>query len=83
MMTGVSLVHVPYRGAGPALVDLLSGHVQKFEICPWNKHFSRRQRHFGDDSGEVDSSGGFRTEGIRLIASKTIPHAIAGRAMIP
>ena len=25
MMTGVSLVHVPYRGAGPALVDLLSG----------------------------------------------------------
>src|SRR5262249_48519583 len=28
MMTGVSLVHVPYRGAGPALVDLLSGQVQ-------------------------------------------------------
>src|SRR5215813_1808749 len=28
MMTGVTLVHVPYRGAGPALVDLLSGQVQ-------------------------------------------------------
>ena len=28
MMTGVSLVHVPYRGAGPALVDLLGGQVQ-------------------------------------------------------
>jgi len=28
MMTGVSLVHVPYRGAGPALVDLLGGQVE-------------------------------------------------------
>ena len=28
MMTGVSMAHVPYRGAGPALVDLLSGQVQ-------------------------------------------------------
>jgi tripartite-type tricarboxylate transporter receptor subunit TctC len=28
MMSGVHLVHVPYRGAGPALVDLLGGQVQ-------------------------------------------------------
>jgi tripartite-type tricarboxylate transporter receptor subunit TctC len=28
MMTGVDLVHVPYRGAGPALTDLLGGQVQ-------------------------------------------------------
>jgi tripartite-type tricarboxylate transporter receptor subunit TctC len=28
MMTGVKLVHVPYRGAGPALIDLLGGQVQ-------------------------------------------------------
>jgi len=28
MMTEISLVHVPYRGAGPALSDLLSGQVQ-------------------------------------------------------
>jgi tripartite-type tricarboxylate transporter receptor subunit TctC len=28
MMTGVNLVHVPYRGAGPALADLLAGQVQ-------------------------------------------------------
>ena len=27
-MTGVNLVHVPYRGGGPALVDLLGGQVQ-------------------------------------------------------
>jgi tripartite-type tricarboxylate transporter receptor subunit TctC len=30
MMTGVNLVHVPYRGAGPALVDMMGGQVQVF-----------------------------------------------------
>jgi tripartite-type tricarboxylate transporter receptor subunit TctC len=28
MMAGVNLVHVPYRGQGPALTDLLGGEVQ-------------------------------------------------------
>jgi tripartite-type tricarboxylate transporter receptor subunit TctC len=28
MMTGVELVHVPYRGAAPALTDMLGGQVQ-------------------------------------------------------
>jgi tripartite-type tricarboxylate transporter receptor subunit TctC len=28
MMTGIDLVHVPYRGAGPAMVDLMGGQVQ-------------------------------------------------------
>ena len=28
MMTGVDMLHVPYRGAGPALADLLGGQVQ-------------------------------------------------------
>jgi len=28
MMSGVDLLHVPYRGGGPALVDLMGGQVQ-------------------------------------------------------
>jgi tripartite-type tricarboxylate transporter receptor subunit TctC len=30
MMTGVKMVHVPYRDGGPALTDLLAGQVQVF-----------------------------------------------------
>jgi tripartite-type tricarboxylate transporter receptor subunit TctC len=34
MMAGVDLVHVPYRGAGPAITDLLGGQVQVAFIGP-------------------------------------------------
>ena len=27
MMTGVSMKHVPYKGGGPAMVDLIGGHI--------------------------------------------------------
>jgi tripartite-type tricarboxylate transporter receptor subunit TctC len=34
-MTGVDIVHVPYRGSGPALTDLLGGQVQiMFDSMP-------------------------------------------------
>jgi tripartite-type tricarboxylate transporter receptor subunit TctC len=40
MMTGVDLVHVPYRGGSQVLTDLLSGHVQvSFEALPPSLEF--------------------------------------------
>src|SRR5436305_13956088 len=35
MMTGIDMQHVPYRGNGPALTDLLGGQVQiMFDTMP-------------------------------------------------
>jgi tripartite-type tricarboxylate transporter receptor subunit TctC len=34
MMTGVDMVHVPYRGQAPGLTDLLAGQVQVYFNSP-------------------------------------------------
>jgi tripartite-type tricarboxylate transporter receptor subunit TctC len=42
MMTGVDMVHVPYRGAGPALTDLVGGQMQvMFDNMPSSIGFIR------------------------------------------
>ena len=45
MMTGVDLVHVPYRGAAPALTDMLGGQVQvMFDNLPSSIAYIRAGR---------------------------------------
>ena len=35
LATGVNIVHVPYKGSGPAVIDLLAGHVSmNFDTMP-------------------------------------------------
>src|SRR5262245_6886269 len=34
MMAGIDLVHVPYRGSGPALTDVIAGQVQMIFLVP-------------------------------------------------
>jgi tripartite-type tricarboxylate transporter receptor subunit TctC len=42
MLTGVNMVHVPYRGAGPALADLISGQLQvMFDAMPSSIEYIR------------------------------------------
>ena len=42
MMTGINMVHVPYRGGAPALTDMISGQVQvMFDNLPTSLEFIR------------------------------------------
>jgi tripartite-type tricarboxylate transporter receptor subunit TctC len=42
MMTGVNMIHVPYRGTAPAITDLLGGQVQvSFVSIPGSVEYIR------------------------------------------
>jgi len=45
MMTGADIVHVPYRGGGPALIDLMSGRMQlMFDNLPTSLQYIKSQK---------------------------------------
>ena len=61
MMTGVELVHVPYRGSAPALTDLLANQVQvMFDNLPSSLGHIQggRLRARGHDFGAVQGVAG-------------------------
>jgi tripartite-type tricarboxylate transporter receptor subunit TctC len=42
MMAGVKMIHVPYRGSGPALVDVIAGNCQvMFDLLPSSVSYIR------------------------------------------
>src|SRR5262249_45899647 len=42
MMAGIDLLHVPYRGAPPALTDLIGGRVQvMFDVLPSSIEYTK------------------------------------------
>jgi tripartite-type tricarboxylate transporter receptor subunit TctC len=71
MMTGTNLVHVPYRGNGPALTDLLGGQVQVlFPTAP--------------SSIEYIKSGKLRALGVTTpVRSHTLPNIPAIAEFVP
>ena len=64
MMTGTNMIHVPYRGAAPALVDLIAGQVQvQFASAPETIEYIR--------NGKLQAIG--VTTSTRSIALPEIP----------
>jgi tripartite-type tricarboxylate transporter receptor subunit TctC len=58
MMAGVNMLHVPYRGAAPALTDLLAGQVQVF---------------FATSSGSIEYIKAGRVRALAVATAKRLP----------
>lgn len=57
-MTGVNMVHVPYRGGGPAIADLIGGQVQAY---------------FGTTAAAIGSINAGRLRALGVTAAKRLP----------
>ena len=71
MMAGVDMVHVPYRGGGPALTDLLGGQVQVL---------------FGSAPGRSSTSGPARCKALAVTSAarwKGLPDVPAMSEFLP
>src|SRR5687768_18328062 len=54
MMTGVNLVHVPYRGGAPATTDLVGGHLQVI-FCPISECIEHVRSRSEEHTSELQS----------------------------
>ena len=73
MMAGVDMVHVPYRGGGPALTDLLGGQVQvMFPGTTASVEYIK--------SGKLRALGGDHCDALGGVAGHCRPWAISCRA---
>jgi tripartite-type tricarboxylate transporter receptor subunit TctC len=94
MMSGVNLVHVPYRGAGPALTDLLGGQIEvAFFDMPASIEYIRVGRlralavtaaNRSEALPEIPTVGDFvpgfeASQWVGLSAPKNVPSEIVGR----
>ena len=59
LTTGINFVHVPYKGSGPALVDLLGGHIQAM---------------FDNMSSQLSAMKSGRTRALAVTSSKRSMH---------
>ena len=62
MMTGIEMLHVPYRGGAPALTDLMGGQVQVY-FSPLPRVDSTQSR-----AGKVRACGGDHCKALGGIA---------------
>jgi len=70
-LTGVDMLHVPYRGAAPVLVDLLSGQVQTYfcTMASSIEHIKSRQAaSVGSDRRSASRSAGRGSDARRIRA---------------
>jgi tripartite-type tricarboxylate transporter receptor subunit TctC len=94
LMAGVNMVHVPYRGSGPAIADLIAGQVQlMFDAMPSSIGYLRagqlrplavttisRSDALPDLPTVADFLPGFATEAwIGIGAPKNTPNEIIGK----
>ena len=70
MMTGINMLHVPYRGAAPALTDLLAGQVQvMFDAMPSSIEQIRSGKlRAGGDHGDASGGAAGRSDRKRVCA---------------
>ena len=86
-MAGVEMVHVPYKGAGPALTDLLSGNIQVMfdtlgtALPPVKAGIAARaRRQFGEAQPRSARCADHRRERLsRLSRQRLVRHRGAGK----